>query len=433
MAEPVPHIDAPPLRERLAEALLYPRQPGPLSTLAAIAASHVVADWLPGWPGMLIDFVTWAAFLKYAFEALRWSANGRDAAPELSFQVGESTGWFGVGVLVIGQLAVIGAARFYGAGAGFAAGLVAALAMPAIMMLIAVEDAALLALNPVSWLRIAARLGAAYFVLAVFFALTVALQIALAAALVAVLPRFIAIFALHFAAGWLLLANFRLIGVSIHDRRDELGYAGDPLLRDEPQAVDSADAVIASARRRGTSGDAAGAAALLFDELRTRPKALIVHDEYRRWLRGAGDTATLAAHGKGYIPLLLDLDQDRLAIDIARESQQCDAGFALDDARDITRLAAAAANAGQTQVALSLLDRFHERFRGHPDTVRNLLLAAKLLAERMNKEVSARALLQQTKQEFPDHPMIVEVDRYLAFLDRLGASDPRAAKTGAST
>lgn len=428
MAEPA---DARPLLERLADALAYPSQSGPLSTLAAIAASHVVADWLPSWPGMLIDFIAWAAFLKYAFEALRWSANGRDAAPELSFQVGESTGWFGVGVLVIGQLAVIGGAHFYGAGAGFAAGLVAAFAMPAIMMLIAVEDAALLALNPLSWLRIAGRLGAAYFVLVLFFALAVVAEIALAAALGAVLPRFIAVFTLHFAIGWLLLANFRLIGTLIHDRRDELGYAGDPLLRDEPQAADDTDAVIASARRRAATGDAAGAASLLLDELRTRPKALVLHSEYRRWLREAGDAATLAAHGKGYIPLLLDLGQDRLAIDIARESQQCDAGFALDEPADITRLASAAADVGQTQVALSLLDGFHERFRGHADSVRNLLLAAKLLAERMNKEAPARALLQEAKREFPGHPMIAEVDRYLEFLDRLDASSPRIAKTSA--
>ncbi|MFT3791735.1 MAG: hypothetical protein QM741_11830 [Rudaea sp.] len=430
MAGSAPQADAPPLLERLSDALAYPSQPGPLSTLAAIAATHVVADWLPSLPSMLIDFIAWAAFLKYGFEALRWSANGRDAAPELSLLVGESAGWFGVGVLVVAQLAVFGAAHFYGQGAGLAAGIVAAFAMPAIMMLIAVEDSTLLSLNPLAWLRIAARLGAAYFALVVFFALTVAAQIALAGALVAALPRFVAIFALHLATGWLLLANFRLIGTLIHDHRDELGYAGDPLLRDEPQTRDDADPVIASARRRGAGGDAAGAAALLLDELRARPKALVLHDECRRWLREAGDAATLAAHGKGYIPLLLDLGQDRLAIDIARESQQCDAGFALDDPADITRLAAAAANAGQTQVALGLIDGFHERFRGHADTVRNLLLAARLLAERMNKEASAHALLQRARQEFPEHAMIPEVDRYLEFLDRLGASGP-GAKTGA--
>jgi len=429
VAAPVPRADAPPLLECAGDALAYPSQPGPLSTLAAIAASHVVADWLPGWPSMLIDFIIWAAFLKYAFEALRWSANGRDTAPELSFLVGESTGWFGVGVLVICQITLLGAAYFFGPGAGYFAGAVIAFAMPAIMMLIAVEDAALLALNPVSWLRIAARLGAAYFALVVFFALAVATQTALSVALGAVLPRFVAIFAMHFANGWLLLANFRLIGMLIHDRRDELGYTGDLMLRDDPQPADPADAMIASAQRRAASGDAIGAAALLLDELRRRPKSVALHLEYRRWLREAGDTATLAAHGRGFIPVLLDLDQDRLAIEVARESQRCDAGFALDEAADITRLATAAANAGQTQVALSLLDGFHVRFPAHADVVRNLLLAAKLLAERMNDDARARALLQHVKREFADHPQAAEAERYLDFLERLGAADPRAART----
>ncbi|WP_347261837.1 hypothetical protein [Rudaea sp.] len=429
MSESASHLDATPLLERLVEALVYPRQSGSLSTLAAIAATHVVADWLPSLPGMLIDFIAWTTFLKYALEVLRWSANGRDTAPEFGFLVSESAGWFGIGVLIVCQILVVVAGSRYGTGAALAVGAAIAFAVPAIMMLIAIEDSYWLALNPLSWLRIAARLGAVYFVPVAFFALVVAAQILLAAALGAVLARFIAVFALHFAVGWLLLANFRLIGVLIHDHGDEFDYAGDPGLRRETPTADNADKVIASARTRAASGDAAGAAALLLDELRTNPQSIGLHVEYRRWLREAGDAATLAAHGRGFIPVLLDLGQDARAVDIARESQQGDPGFALDEPADITRLAAAAANAGQTQVALPLLGGFHKRFPGHPDVVRNYLLAAKLLAERMNKVTPARALLQQVKRESPDHPALAEVDRYLEFLDRVDAANPRAPRT----
>ena len=168
--------------------------------------------------------------------------------------------------------------------------------------------------------------------------------------------------------------------------------------------------------------DVRGAVALLRDELAAHADLLPVHDEYRHWLRQDGDKAELAAHGKKYIPVLLAQNQDRRAIDVARECQLLDPAFALDKAEDVTRLAHGAADAGQTQIAFGMLAGFHKRFRNHPDIGRNYLLAAKLWAERMNKEMQARAMLNQIKVAFPDDPVIPQVDAYLAFLDKLAAT-----------
>ena len=104
-----------------------------------------------------------------------------------------------------------------------------------------------------------------------------------------------------------------------------------------------------------------------------------------------------------------------------------DPTFALEDPQDVTRLAHVAAEAGQTQIALGLLAGFHKRFRNHPDIGRNYLLAAKLWAERMNKEMQARAMLQQIKVMMPADPIIPQVDAYLAFLDKLAATPTKTA------
>ena len=69
---------------------------------------------------------------------------------------------------------------------------------------------------------------------------------------------------------------------------------------------------------------------------------------------------------------------------------------------------------------------FHKRFRNHPDIGRNYLLAAKLWAERMNKEMQARAMLQQIKMTLPNDPVIPQVDAYIAFLDKLAATPPNS-------
>jgi hypothetical protein len=405
--------------------LAYPFQPGPLSTIVAIAASHAIVGLLP--LGGLLDLVVWAAFFKYAFEVLRWSANGRDVAPEISFTVSDSIGRFAVLLLLLVELLVMLMGAWYGLPGALGTGLVAVFAMPAMMVVLALEEGVLRALNPVVWIQIAARIGSAYLLPVGFFCAALIVQSVVALALAKVLPGFIATFAVFCVVNTLVIANFHLIGSVIHDHADELGYTGHLELQDEVGRLDPARHAIDIARSVAAGGDAEGAAALLREELVAHPDALAMHDEYRHWLSEAGDTAKLVAHGKSYVPILLRGDQLRRAVDVARESTALDSKFALEDAADVTRLAKAAAAAGDTQLALAQLGGFHKRFRGHPDIASNYLLAAKLLAERMGKEMPARALLQQIKLAAPDDPVIPQVDAYIAFLDKLAATPTQGA------
>ncbi|HSE12579.1 MAG TPA: hypothetical protein VLB69_08090, partial [Rudaea sp.] len=105
----------------------------------------------------------------------------------------------------------------------------------------------------------------------------------------------------------------------------------------------------------------------------------------------------------------------------------------LDKGEDVTRLAASAAAAGRYQLVLQLLTGFHKRFRDHADIAKNYLLAARIMAERMNKEMQARALLQQIRIVLPDDPLIPDVDAYIAFLDKLAATPARASPQPPST
>jgi tetratricopeptide (TPR) repeat protein len=192
-----------------------------------------------------------------------------------------------------------------------------------------------------------------------------------------------------------------------------------------PQEAGPDERIIASARRRAAEGDVDGAIALLRDEIAVQPGAVALHEEYRHWLRHEDRQGDLLANSRHYVAALLERGQEHAALDAAREAFALDPGFALDKPEPVTRLAAAAAAAGQSQLALNLLAGFHKRFRNHADIARNYLLAAKLMAERMNREMQARALLQQIKIVLPDDPLIPEVDAYLAFLDQLAATPPR--------
>jgi hypothetical protein len=222
-----------------------------------------------------------------------------------------------------------------------------------------------------------------------------------------------------------MIANFHLIGNVIHDQRDALGYRGHLQLHETPKA-DAARAIIDSARNAASAGNARGAADLLKEEIKSHPQLLALHDEYRHWLQQLDAKAELVQHGCTYIPLLLAQNCDRRAVEVARECQLLDPAFALDQAEDVTRLAKDVAEAGHAQLALSLLAGFHKRFRNHADIGKNYLLASKLLAEKMNKEMQARAMLNQIKMTLPDDPIIAQVNSYVAYLDKLAATPAKS-------
>ncbi|HST28109.1 MAG TPA: hypothetical protein VLK26_07040 [Rudaea sp.] len=420
-----PASDPKPLHERWPQAFGYPLQPAALTTIAAIAVAHLV-QFVPAL-GSVLDLLVWASFFQYAFEVLRWSANGRAGAPEIALTVSAGVGRYAVALAILISALIMLTNFFFGRAVAFVVGALLMSAMPAMMMILALEEGLVRALNPLVWLMIAARIGRSYLILAGLFIGALFVQSIVALLLAPAVPGIVAVPLVYFVVGYLMIANFHLIGSVIHEHGDELGYAGHLELQDEVPHTDKSRAILDAARARAATGDAQGAATLLREELTAHPDLPPVHDEYRHWLRQSGDKAELAAHGKKYIPVLLAQNQDRRAIDVARECQLLDPAFALDKAEDITRLANAAADAGQTQTALGLLAGFHKRFRNHPDIGRNYLLAAKLWAERMNKEMQARAMLNQIKVAFPDDPVIPQVDAYLAFLDKLAETPAKPA------
>ena len=412
----------PPLRQRWPKIVAYPLQLGALSTCVAIAVAHVVT-LLP--LGFILDLLVWAAFFKYAFEVLRWSANGRDEAPEISLTVSDGVARYAMLLLVLSEVLIIFVAMLYGTVAAFVVGALLMLAMPAMMIILALEEGMARALNPIAWLLLGQRIGNEYFVLVGFFVAALFAQSLIGHLLSAALPGLLALPLTYFVVNYLMIANFHLIGSVIHAHADELGYAGHLELKDEVPHTDPSRKILDAARTRAASGDPRGAAELLRVEIRAQPESLLLHDELRHWLRQEGQKTELVAHAKEYIPLLLAKDQDRRAMEVVRECQAIDPAFSLDKAEDVTRLAHAAADAGQTQLAVGLLAGFHKRFRNHPDIGRNYLLAAKLWAERMNKEMQARAMLQQIKLTLPNDPVIPQVDAYIAFLDKLATTAPK--------
>ena len=374
----------------------------------------------------MLDLVVWAAFFKYCFEVLRWTANGREKPPEISFTVNDNIAVYAVLLLILVELLLICVGVYFGAIATLGLGIVLMLAMPAMVTILALEEGMGRAINPLAWLMLMSRLGNQYFILAGFFCAAVIAQSVLGVGLRTALPGFVADFVTYCVVNYFMLTTFHLIGNVIYTqpRRARLHR---PRRTQRRSAAHRSVAQGARRRPRTRRRPATPPAPprCCATNCASHPDQLSLHDEYRHWLRQSEQKPELVAHAKKYIPVLIAKGHDRRAMEVVRECQAIDPAFALDNADDITRLAHAAAEAGQTQLAVGLVAGFHKRFRNHPDIARNYLLAAKLWAERMNKEMQARAMLQQIKLTLPNDPVIPQVDAYIAFLDKLAATPPK--------
>ncbi|HZW50253.1 MAG TPA: hypothetical protein VFF05_00195, partial [Rudaea sp.] len=175
-ANPQPATDPTPLHERWPQAFGYPLQMAALSTIVAIAVAHVVVRLIPGIIGWIFDLIVWAGFFKYAFEVLRWSANGRSEAPEISFTVSDELGRYAVLLLLLVEVALVLIAMWWGMLAALIVGIALMVAMPAMVTILALEEGLARALNPLVWLMIASRIGGHYFALVGFFCAALILQ-----------------------------------------------------------------------------------------------------------------------------------------------------------------------------------------------------------------------------------------------------------------
>ena len=71
---------------------------------------------------------------------MRWSANGHEDAPEISFTVSDSVSIYSVLLLVIIQVLIGLITLAWGLIAGFIVGLLFAVAIPAMVMILALDE-----------------------------------------------------------------------------------------------------------------------------------------------------------------------------------------------------------------------------------------------------------------------------------------------------
>jgi hypothetical protein len=404
---------------RLGAITRYPLQGASLTTLLVLAACRLVL-YIP--LGFVLNLLIWFATYKYAVAVLRRTANGRMDAPEVTID-DESAGRQQIGLQIVFVLMAAIGFLLLGPIGGIVMAFALGLAMPGATMSLAMDGNFWQALNPLTWITIATRIGWPY-VTAAVLCIVIGISQANAQALVAFLPPVLNVFVFYFLAQYAVLVVFHLMGYLIYQYHEELGYQIEVQTTRRTAADDPDQGLLDEAEQLVRDGHAQQAEQLLGSQLRRLGGSAALHGQYRKLLKLRGDKAALSEHDRDYLGVLMAQGQEKNALDLARDSLEHDSRFAVARPEHIAPLAKRAADMGQTQLALKLLADFHTRHPRHDDIAPNTLLTARLMADKLGQDQAAQTLLTETRGAFHNHPLRPDMEAYLAFLD--GLNQPRA-------
>lgn len=404
---------------RLRKISLYPLQTSALLTILVTAAGRPFQYYAGFIVGLVITLFISAAVYKYAAEVLINTANGRMEAPE-GMSSEDNVGWTILWVAILTKVMIVVGFIVLPPAWATVAMVFVILGTPGAMMSAATDRNLGLALNPGTWLAIMGRLGWPYFVVAALCFAFLISEMQAASMLLPFLPEFVGYFVFWTIDHFVTIATFHLMGYLMYQYHDRLGWEVEARV-DLKRPIDVDQDLLDQAEALVRDGNTSGAEEILREHIASRGASHGVHERYRKLLALRGDHAALLKHGRDYLNVLLAQDQDRKALDVIRDCLAIDAAFQPAVAEHVHRLAKKAVDLGMAQLALGIVSGFHRAFPKHADTPANYLIAARIMAEKMNQDEKAKHLLTQVRDAFPNHPLRPEVDGYLAFLANLAA------------
>ncbi|MDX1757379.1 MAG: hypothetical protein R3175_15080 [Marinobacter sp.] len=410
--------EAVPFWNRLSAFFRYPFYLDPLLVIAICTLVPLVLS--ANLVGLVISLLLFLALLKYTYAVINHTADGHMKPPPLA--VAFSGEGFGIAIqqllvfVVLGAL--IGAAGFVGGPVlAFVAMALVVLALPASIMVLAMERSVGAAVNPLNLMMLISRIGWPYFLL---YGYLVLLTLASGAAQEFALQHFDPWLSLPLA-GFLnstfTLILFHMLGYLLFQYQEELGFASDLQESAGPEQD-------AASRDRGNRLDADidmdikdgnydRAESLIKSALKREPDNGHRLEQLYRLLTARGKQRELRRYAPRLLAWLADRNDAAGMGELLAAVEAVDPQFQLDDPELAVRCARCLYHRGEYRRALGLLKEFHKRFPDSQQLAPAYILAAQVLANGLEQWEKATAFLMFVQKRCTSHPLHQQVTDYL--------------------
>jgi tetratricopeptide (TPR) repeat protein len=383
-----------------------------------------------GLPGAIVGFISWAIMVKYSYEALRHTSEGRFSPPSLSSRVlGENfgivfkqIGLFIALFLIFGLLIAPMHPFFW-----VVFGLCVLIGLPAMIIILAINDDLGQALNPVYFMGMAVRIGWGYLLLFFFLFLLFSAPGALGYAVIQHLPESLHLFFWQSAKNYYTLVSYHLMGYVILQYHDRLGHQVDmdtllastfpagPARNAEHETASAADsALLDEIARSIQEGDLDGAIALIEQRTHLEIRNLEVSERYLQLLKMCRRPQAYMDYAPRHLDLLVMAGEKARGMAFYQEC--ITSGDLKASPAALFKIGSWFNEKGEAQTAVQALNTL---VKNHPQDAlipKTCYRAAQILHEKLMNTEKAKKLLTALIAKYPDH----EISGFArSYLDRI--------------
>ena len=407
-----------PFWHRLPRFFLYPANTVSLVLMLLLAAVTALSS--VSFLGFVVQLVVIIVFVKYAYAVLEHTAKGHDSPPDYSGAA--LTGELELPFKQLLVFFVFAFANFaiydlFGTVAYAASLLLTLIAIPASVMVLAIEHSFFSAFNPMTLGSMILRIGFPYLILCVFLAFLLGgSEIALQTLLERV-PDW-ALFPLYnFLEMYFLLIMFALMGYVIYQYHEELGYPIEVEPESDNEGAETpvgspGESLLGRVEILIKEGKFEQALAVLERGAESAPTDFPLRDRLHKLLLARGETERLVKHGRDYVARLLRERRPRHAMAVFRDCHQVDPACKPTGAGSALQLAQAMIANGEPRLALSLLSNFHVAYPQAKEIPQAYLLAAHVMCDKYNQDAQAMLILDYLLAHYSAHPLAAEIRAY---------------------
>ena len=400
--------DAKPFWQQLPHFFVYPLQAKALVVLALLTLLNTFVNG--GLTGLVASLFSMAVLIKYGFAIINERGQGHTHAPSLADVLLNDPDhlFLRQTLLMIAMGVLISFAASVAPSLGLLVMGFLTLAMPASIMLLAVDKSVRSALNPLKLMTLMMIIGWPYLLLwfcsqAIAVGPYILAEFMIGDSTQQAPPGIFTFVALNFSVAYFSIMLYTMLGYVLFEYQHELGYH---------TAVDDTEALSAQAFLKArTLGEVA---VLISDQKYPEARQCLrsaldsvrddteLHTRYHKLLMLLDDQEALANHAEYLVQLLLDQRQPARAVGIVLDVQSRVANFKLSKPATAVTIAERMTEQGHHRNAVRLLQNFHKHQPNDRLLPAAYLLVAKTLIEYLGDDNNGRAIARYTLNKHPN-------------------------------